>query len=341
MWDNKWPIKPEIVLEGGNVIKDSDGYYAGEDELSLITTNSIPNRSQFTTIWATSASSAQATYMAVKLQSMYPNAWPETIRALLIHSASWTSEMIRQFLKDQTKTSYRKLLRICGYGVPNLQKAIYCANNSVNLIVQSELQPFTKKAGKYITNDMHMYEIPWPKEVLESLFDTPVEMKVTLSYFIEPGPGQVGWKDRYRYSSCALRFDVNGSDTKEMFMERINKAVQDENNDKINKSSGGNIKWTLGPNNRNVGSIHSDIWNGTAAGLSTSNLIAVYPAVGWWRERHHLGFWNHKIRYSLVVSISTPKVTTDLYTPIINKINIKSKVKNRVEVKIPNKNENK
>lgn len=330
MWDNKWPIKPDIVLEGGNIIKDTLGCYGGEDTLSLLTTNYLPNKNQFTTICATSAATAQAAWMSAKLQNKYPNAWPETIRALLIHSAAWTDAMKNQFLEGNNKTNYRMLLRTCGYGVPNLDKAIECANNSVNLIIQSELQPFDKIKSEYKSKDMNIHEIPWPKEVLEQLFDSKVEMKITLSYFIEPGPGEIGWKDRYRYPSCALRFDVNGSDSKEVFMNRISKAVEEENNDII-KSGGGNVNWVLGPNNRNVGTIHSDVWQGTAASLATSNLIAVYPAVGWWRERHHLGRWNHKIRYSLVVSISSPKVTTDLYTPIMNKI----KVDNKIKVEIP------
>lgn len=329
LWDNKWPIKPDIVLEGGNLIKDTQGCYGGEDALSLLTTNHLPNKNQFTTIWATSAATAQAAWMSAKLQSKYPNAWPETIRALLIHSATWTDAMKNQFLVSTNKTDYRKLLRTCGYGVPNLNKAIECANNSVNLIIQSELQPFDKVKSGYKSKDMHIHKIPWPKEVLEQLFVTPVEMKITLSYFIEPGPGEIGWKDRYRYPSCALRFDVNGSDTKEVFMSRISKAVEDENNDII-KSGGGNVNWVLGPHNRNVGTIHSDVWQGTAAALSTSDLIAVYPAIGWWRERHHLGRWDHKIRYSLVVSISTPEIKTDLYTSIMNQI----KVANQIKVKI-------
>lgn len=33
-------------------------------------------------------------------------------------------------------------------------------------------------------------------------------MRVTLSYFVEPGPGEVGWEDKYRYLACGLRFDA-------------------------------------------------------------------------------------------------------------------------------------
>ena len=95
-WDKKWPIKPDIVLEGGNLLKDRYGCY-GCSELSLLTLHHQPTERQFSTINATSAATAQAAWMAAQIQSEYPDAWPETIRALLIHSADWTSEMKKQF----------------------------------------------------------------------------------------------------------------------------------------------------------------------------------------------------------------------------------------------------
>ena len=79
-------------------------------------------------------------------------------------------------------------------------------------------------------------------------------------------------------------------------------------------------RWLLGANNRNVGSIHSDIWYGTAAELATSNLIAVYPTTGWWKGRPNLKRGDSKIRYSLVVSISTPKTDVDLYNMVMTEI---------------------
>ena len=93
--------------------------------------------------------------------------------------------------------------------------------------------------------------------------------------------------------------------------------MDDENE---NESDGGSLKWTLGKNNRHFGSIHSDTWNTTAAQLATSNLIGVYPAIGWWRERAWLGRWGKKIRYALVVSLQTPEQSVDLYTPILTMI---------------------
>lgn len=94
-------------------------------------------------------------------------------------------------------------------------------------------------------------------------------------------------------------------------------------------------RWLIGTTYRNLGSIHSDTWKGTAASLAESNLIAIYPAIGWWKTRSHLGKYNNKIRYSLVVSLETEDKTVDLYTPIIIQI------KNPVEIKIPNNTKNK
>lgn len=315
LWEpRKWPIKPDILLEGGNVLQD-DFSCCECSELSLLTLHYRPTERQFSTINATSAATAQAAWMAAQIQAAYPEAWPETIRALLIHSADWTKEMKRQFKQGETKSDYYELVRTCGYGVPDLNKALWCMQNSVNLVIQSELQPYDKKpGGGYGTKDMHIHELPWPKDVLIDLGETPVTLKITLSYFIEPAPGEVGWKDRYRYPSCLLRFDVNGTATREAFLARINKAAMDEENEVI--SDGGSVSWTLGKNNRHLGSIHSDSWHTTAAELATSNLVGVYPAIGWWRERPWLGRWNRKVRYALVVSVKTPEQTVDLYTPI-------------------------
>lgn len=316
LFENSWPIKPEIVLEGGNAIRIDDVGYT-EENLSLLTTSHNPTDGTFTTMNATSAATASAAWMAAKIQTTYPEAWSETVRALLIHSAEWTEEMEAQFITGKNKSDYRNILRTCGYGVPSLERALDTVNNRVSLIVQSELQPFDKVDGEYKTNEMHIHDLPWPREELLAMAETEVELKVTLSYFIEPGPGEKGWKDRYRYPSSGLRFDLNGTSDKESFLNRINKAARDEQSDKGSPSG---ADWKLGVNNRDVGSIHSDTWIGSAAELATSNYIGVYPVIGWWRERHHLGKWDYKVRYSLIVTLSTPKSDVDLLTPIQTEI---------------------
>ena len=316
-WSSKWPIKPEILLDGGNMATNGLDFTEAPD-LSLLTTHYRPLIKQFSTIWGTSSATAQAAWMGAQLMAEYPNAWPETIRALMIHSATWTDKMRKQFCHEDTKTKGRRqLLRTCGYGIPNLQKAIQCMNNSVNLVIEGELQPFEKNSMK----DMHLHKLPWPREELRSLGEVPVTLKITLSYFIEPGPGEVGWKDKYRYPSCGLRFDViNNNETVDDFKKRVNYKMRGEDKKDKGEGTSGSERWYLGSDNRDVGSIHSDYYEANAIDLYESNYVAIYPVVGWWRERSYLGKSNNPIRYSLVVSIATPKIDVDLYTPIITVI---------------------
>lgn len=324
-WDHKWPIKPEILMEGGNAACDDSGFVTECDDLSLLSTFWQPTTKMFSPFNMTSAATAQASWFAAQILYEYPDIWPETIRALMVHSAEWTEILRRQFLQDEKKSSYYKMLKICGYGVPNLGKALHSAANSVTLISQAELQPFNKKenGSGFRTKDMHFYDLPWPKEILLDLpDDVHVEMRVTLSYFIEPGPGEIGWKDRYRYASHGLRFDVKSpQESQNDFMKRINTAVREEDEGHPGTASATD-HWVIGPNGRNKGSIHSDIWKGTAAELAESGGVAVYPVIGWWRERSHLGCWDKKARYSLVVSINTPSEDVDVYTPVAAQVGI-------------------
>ncbi len=134
--------------------------------------------------------------------------------------------------------------------------------------------------------------------------------------------GEIGWKNRYRYASYGLRFDVKSpSVDKENFIRRINAASRDEEEDHPGTQSASD-HWVIGYNGRNKGSIHSDIWHGTAAELANSNIIAIYPVIGWWRERAHLKRWNHRSRYSLVVSINTSAENIGIYTPVAIKLGI-------------------
>ncbi len=331
---NTWPVKPDIVLEGGNLAKDSTDFHCVLDDLSILSTSSEITKRQFDVINATSAATAQAAWHATQIRLRYPNLWPETIRGLLIHSAEWPEALVKQFYDDEKsqKENYRQLLRICGYGVPNLDKALHSASNNLTLISESSIQPFNKKDGRTITKDMHLHELPWPKDVLLSLpSDTTIKMKVTLSYYIEPGPGEVGWKNKYRYPSHILRFDlISPDENKQEFIKRLSIAAREEG--ETVDSSAQSDRWKLGPlSGRNLGSIHNDTWVGTAAAIADCNLIGIYPATGWWKERHHLGCWDKRARYSLIVSLETPKTEIDLYTPVEvalkTPVEIKSNVK--------------
>ncbi len=319
-----WPIKPDIVMEGGNYITNGHNCDTCPD-LSLLTTIVHPSGRLVSLMKDTSAATASAARLAAIIWSHYPKLWPETIRGLLIHSAQWTRAMLARCPGDR-KEDVQKRLRCYGYGVPNVQRALWSAENAATLIFEGELQPYQKAGSEYKTKDMHLHRIPWPTEILQELGEVPVTMRVTLSYFIEPSPGRRGWGEKHRFQSHGLRFDViSPLENEDQFKQRVSRAMWDDNNQRPENVSE-TRNWTVGTKSRTRGSIHSDWWTGTAAALARCNTLAVYPVTGWWRERHHLQRWNRKARYSLIVSIETPQVHVDLYTQIINQATVSTEL---------------
>jgi len=320
MWGKAMPIKPDVVFEGGNIGYDKYSC-AGLPDLKLLTTYNNISERKFSTTEATSAATALAARFSARLYAQYPEYWPETIRAITVHSASWTDEMLKLASSENTdKQKAKRLIRLVGYGVPNIKKALWSANNSLSLIVQDVIQPYQKKVGKSIvsTKDMHIHDLPWPQEALLNLGEANVEMTVTLSYFIEPNPSSRNVSGKYSYPSHQLRFDVKRpSESKDEFKARLSRDAQ--KNEMGNSSSSGDTNWILG-SYRNKGSIHKDIWKGSAAELAERGQLAIYPAMGWWRTRTQQKSWNKNARYSLVVSIAAPEVEVDLYADVITKV---------------------
>lgn len=323
VWERKWPVKPDVVFEGGNLLKAPDNSITSHEDLELLSTSKAIQIKAFDTVNATSAAAAQASWFAAKIAYEYPNAWAETIRGLMVHSANWNDAMRNQHEKQNNKRDITNLLRTFGFGVPNLEKALYSQESALTYIAQETIQPYNYKAGTTTpeTNEIHFFNLPWASELLLEMEGIPVKLKITLSYFIEPGAGEIGWKDKYRYQSHGLRFDVNNiGENEDDFRKRVNKAAREED-EEVNGNAGSN-RWVIGANNRSNGSIHSDFWEGTAADLATCNHIAVYPVVGWWRERKHLGKVENRTRYSLIISLETPAQDVELYTTVKNMIEV-------------------
>ena len=323
-WQSAWPLKPDVVFEGGNAGKDRLGAI-GINSLNLLTIHNQPQERLFTTTNATSAASALGARLAAQLMAAYRALRPETIRALIVHSAEWTAAMKAGYLPAHglpSKSDYVNLIRHCGWGVPNLERALWSAGNSLTLVVEDMVHPFQKVTGKgVVSRDMNLHAIPWPKGQLLALPpETQVELCVTLSYFIEPNPSARGTSSKFHYPSHRLRFDVQRplDATTDDFVTRINAAAEREDNgDPIDPRD---PHWLLGERQRHRGSLHQDIWRGTAAELANRGFIAVYPAKGWWRTRPAQDRYGLPARYSLVVSIRTPETEIDLYTSIAQQV---------------------
>jgi hypothetical protein len=320
LFDSHWCNKPDVVFEGGN--SSTDGIYVSDlSELKLLSLDSDFPKDIFKSFGDTSGAAGLASKMAAEIRTMYPNLWVETIRALMIHSTDWTNEMLEnKKLNDFKEQDIINLLRTVGYGIPNLQKAIYSANNSLTLIAERSIKPYKKEGsvGKY--NNFHLFNLPWPKDVLADLAEKDVTLKVTLSYYIEPNPGSRRFVNHYQYHSHQLDFAViKPNEKKEVFKRRISAASELEDD----KKNGTGETWTLGRSS-SKGSIRKDYITLSGIEMSERNILAVYPKNGWYKNLKRQDKFNEQVRYSLIISIETPEIEVDLYNPVLNEILVKS-----------------
>jgi len=152
----------------------------------------------------------------------------------------------------------------------------------------------------------------------------PVELRATLSYFVEPNPGERGWTRRHRYASHGLRFRVkSATESLNEFRARINYAARDE--EEGAPAGAGVEDWLLGTF-RDRGSIHSDFWHGTAADLAERDAIGVFPVGGWWKEKPFLERYDETARYTLIVTIRAPGADVDIYTPVATQVAIATEI---------------
>ena len=313
------PIKPEVMFEAGNMLVDASDFCGWNPSVSLLTTGSDFLTTPLTPFWATSAATGCAGKFMGALEAALPGLWPETYRALAVQSAEWPAPLRQQLVgrgahwKSGPKAQKLQVVRTVGFGVPQLDRAIMSAKNDMTLIAQSEIQPFQlAPAGNAIFNEMHFYDLPWPKAALEKIANDIVTMKVTLSYFIEPNlTGKAATRpDTYR--SFGLRFSMKKrGETEKQFRRRINRAEEAPATRQEDPEAD---YWLLGTNAQQAGSLHCDLWRGRAIDLALHDAIAIYPVGGWWKS--HLGQRRatDRGRYSLLVSISAPGSVVDLHS---------------------------
>ncbi|MDE2464764.1 MAG: S8 family peptidase [Alphaproteobacteria bacterium] len=322
------PIKPEVLFEAGNMVSDATGFCGWDPSVSLLSVGSDVTAEPLVPFWATSAAAGLAGNFIGRLQAARPDLWPETHRALTVDSARWPEPIRKKFIgrgthwKTSSKAEKQQHLREFGYGVPDIERAILSAQNDATLIAQAEIQPFAIGAdGRTgVFNEMHFYDLPWPKAALEQLENETVMMKVSLSYFIEPNLSGKAATRPDTYRSFGLRFDMKKrTETDLHFRSRISASQVKDGTEVDSETS----YWLLGPKAVQAGSLHCDLWRGRAIDLAGHDAIAVYPVGGWWKSHAGQNRVSDKARYALVISISAPGHNIDLYSEITTLVEAK------------------
>jgi len=343
-WSRAWPNKPDVVAEGGNGCRDArsaDSVVRGPEDLRLLTTSHKPAEGLLTESGDTSGAAAEVARICAHLQARYPQLWPETIRALIVNGARYTPVMMQGINKQSKQLVRDSLVRRFGFGKVSLDASLNSTFKRPTLVLQEELIAYTEAKTKKVKSTqnknakarsgsgtrlgkVNIHELPWPKAQLEALGEVQVELKITLSYFVQPNPSRRGWQNKFRYQSHGLRFSVRGAtESSSQFHQRINKIDREEEGIEDSMPEPDSDAWLLRYNVRSRGSLHSDTWSGLATELANKSELAVFPVGGWWKDMGKGIGVDWKVRYALVLSLNVlSDADVDIYTPIANEISI-------------------
>jgi Subtilase family len=326
------PFKPELVLEAGNrAVSPAQVEILSLDSLKLLSTGKDVDQLPLVPFDGSSAAAALAARCAARVMADHPEYWPEMVRALMVHSGEYTEPMKASFDAHPSLRDRYTLVRRFGYGVPDFERATASAKDHLALVSQSEIQPFRMRGGCKF-NECHYYRLPLPRAILESLNNELVDLKITLSYFVEPNPGLAANVDPQRYQSFGLRFDLQRkNESVDRFKQRVNLAERESPRARLTLQPD-DSRWLLGPDSISAGSLHCDTWSGPAIDLLGRDVLCIKPIGGWWRDRARSEIVDRNTRYALVVTLKGRRTDIDFYTPISLSIQSELEVTPPIEV---------
>jgi hypothetical protein len=333
-WAGHWPIKPDLVMEGGNIGMHRDGHLFERNSLEPVTTEAQFSLRPFRAFNATSAATASASRLMAMLLARYPDFRPETHRGLLVHSARWTPAMLNGLRPHDPGQSQRvqDLIRTVGFGTPDITRLFGSGSQGVTMVIEDDIQPYdpNSNAGSARLGNFNLYDLPWPRELMDAHPDVTLTLRATLSTFVHPNPGSRCWEknQKYKYASHLLRFYFKRSaESDKAFLQNLRKQTEDSD-EELEKRPKSDSKWALGVQLRGkAGSLVQDIWQGSAAELREMGQLAVFPVKGWFATRkfpkaHEFhNCHQRRVPYSLIISIDAEQ-EIGLYNEIVNVIDV-------------------
>lgn len=144
---NRHLFKPDILESGGDHTLSSSGFFGQHPDNSITVIASDPSIGSYDNI-GTSFSAPLAANVALRIQAAYPHLKSQTIKALLINSASNTTIPF-----DETNIHLKN--RTVGYGVMSYVDSVFSNENAATFILEDSIQQekmkiFPIKIPRYI-----------------------------------------------------------------------------------------------------------------------------------------------------------------------------------------------
>lgn len=160
-------IKPDVCEHSGNLTWDGHTrrILNNDPDVGMVSTNNKYLDRLFTSDIGTSFAAPKVAHLAGHILKNYPTVSANLIRALIANSASMPEAVENILDKDDA-------LKVCGYGKPDLNKALFSSENRVTLIAQDNIA----------LDAIHVYQIPIPDEFKE----TDGSRSITISLAFDP-----------------------------------------------------------------------------------------------------------------------------------------------------------
>lgn len=161
----KGVVKPELVEVGGNLAYEGSParWVSNDPALGVATASHRFSEGQLLTFTrGTSVAAPRVSHLAARIVERYPDASSNLLRALLVNSAVCPEGVVSWDKKD--------ILALCGFGVPDPDRALYCRPNRVTLYHDGVIK----------VDDVNIFEVPVPHELARARGRKAVT--VTLAY---------------------------------------------------------------------------------------------------------------------------------------------------------------
>jgi subtilisin family serine protease len=319
MWDS---IKPEVVEYGGDLVSDGGTQpnltYPPEvcPDLVRSTLNGGPMSAR--DCIGTSYAAPKVAHIAACLAAELPNESCLLYRALIVQSARFPDWV------ETTNFDLYHAIRLLGYGIPNLDRALGNSTNRITLVAKGERLIAARQA--------QIYEVSLPKELRSPGKDLDIRIEVTLSYKAQPRRTR---RARRKYLSTWLDWECSdkGEDPAR-FLERV---LRDYDAPPESQKKGKDIfNWVLNKRknwgqtdnvSRQEGTLQKDWAIVKSYDLRESFCIAIVGHEGWNNDP------NATVPYALVVSFEAVDTNISIYTPIAIVQKVPTQVETEVSIK--------
>ncbi|MCY7324355.1 MAG: subtilase family protease, partial [Phormidesmis sp. CAN_BIN36] len=223
-------------------------------------------------------------------------------RALIVQSAQlpkWT---------DESTVNLSYAIRMMGYGLPNLEKAMGNVPCRITLITQEDVLIHARQA--------HIYQVSIPPELQSQDKDFDIRVEITLSYKAEPRRTR---RNKRKYLSTWLHWECSRrDDSSDTFLASVldNYSTSEED-----AEDDGLFSWTLGRQknhgnrvkdaSRSVGTIQKDWAILKSFELREAFCIAIVGHKGWNNDP------TAQVPYALTVSFEAVGATVPIYAPFV------------------------